>query len=245
MITRAARLLGGVALTGGLVYAGAFWARSQVCGPFPYRGDTRRRVVALTFDDGPNEPYTSQLLGVLAQRGVRATFFCVGRCVERYPDTARRIVAEGHVIGNHSYSHAFHRYLTQPRQRDEIDRAEAVIVDRTGVRPALYRPPWLCHFPWVLGSVRHRDLQVVSGLFAHPAEVFQPPAARMTAAAERLAAPGTMIIFHDGVEARGGRRDQSVAAVGPLIDRLRERGYGFATVDELLGVRPTLATPAA
>lgn len=228
--------LAGTLGAGLVVYATAFWARSQLFGRFPYKETVSEPVVALTFDDGPNEPYTSQLLDVLADRDVRATFFQVGRCVERFPATTRRVVSEGHVLGNHSFSHSFPRYLTQPTQQHEIDRAQEVLARCTGLRPALYRPPWLCHWPWVMSSLGDRGLQPVSGLFGHPAEVFQPAAPRMTESALRLAGPGTMIIFHDGVEARGGRRDQTVAAIGPLIDRLRERGYRFVTVDELLGV---------
>lgn len=213
-----------------------FRSTSQVCGPFPFRGLTQERVVALTFDDGPNEPYTSRLLDLLDERGVRATFFQVGRCAERFPSSTRRVVDTGHVLGNHSFSHAFNRYLREPRQRAEVDRAQEVFQRIAGVTPALYRPPWLCHPPWVLSTLRERRLQVVSGTFGHPLEVFQPPGQLMAAGADRVTAPGSMIIFHDGREARGGPRDQTVAAVGPLIDRLENRGYRFTTVDQLLGV---------
>jgi peptidoglycan/xylan/chitin deacetylase (PgdA/CDA1 family) len=226
----------GVTAVGTATYGTAFLPSSQVFGPFPYRGNTADTLVALTFDDGPNEPYTSRLLDVLDDRGVKATFFQVGRCAQRFPSSTRRVVESGHVLGNHSYSHSFTRYATEPRQQAEIRRTQEILQSIAGVTPALYRPPWLCHWPWVLRTVRTAGLQVVSGTFAHPLEVFQPPARTMTAAASRLARPGSILIFHDGRESRGGRRDQSVAAIGPLIDRLRDQGYGFATVDELLGV---------
>jgi peptidoglycan/xylan/chitin deacetylase (PgdA/CDA1 family) len=225
----------GTAVTLGLGWAG-FGSRSQVCGSFPYRGGAEKRLVALTFDDGPNEPHTSALLDTLADRGVRATFFQVGRCAERYPDVTRRVLAEGHILGNHSLSHSFGRYASQPRQRREIEQGQAVLHGVAGVAPALYRPPWLCHWPWVLRSIADAGLQVVSGTFGHLLEVLQPPAAWLTAGAARTVRPGTILILHDGREARGGDRAQTVAAVGPLIDRLRERGYGFTTVDRLLGV---------
>jgi peptidoglycan/xylan/chitin deacetylase (PgdA/CDA1 family) len=140
------------------------------------------------------------------------------------------------VLGNHSYSHSFTRYLKQPRQEVEIIRSQEVFYSITGVTPALYRPPWLCHWPWVMSTLRQHGLQVVSGTFAHPLEIFQPAATRLTDSAARLVRPGTILIFHDGREARGGPRDQSVAAVGPLIDRLADRGYRFTTVDKLLGM---------
>src|SRR5919107_399192 len=226
---KAAAIPGAMAAAG-LGYWSAFGQTSQAFGPFPYQAATTERLVALTFDDGPNEPYTSRLLDVLEDRGVVATFFAVGRCAERYPSTARRIVRSGHVLGNHSYRHQFTRYATEPGQRREIELAQQVLHRIAGVVPALYRPPWLCHWPWVLRGIRKAGLQVVSGRFAHPLEVVQPPARMMLARATRLARPGRILIFHDGFDARGGRRDQSVAAIGPLIDRLTGRGFRFVTV---------------
>ncbi|HET9648732.1 MAG TPA: polysaccharide deacetylase family protein [Microlunatus sp.] len=220
--------------------AGGYWAgfgaHSQQFGAFPYRGETELPLVALTFDDGPNEPYTSRLLDILGERSAPATFFQVGRCAERFPSATRRVVDEGHVLGNHSYHHSFTSYLRTPRQTQEIARAQIALNSIAGVTPALYRPPWLCHWPWVLSSVSTAGLHVVSGDFAHPLEIFQPPAVWMTRRAEGLAAPGAILIFHDGYESYGGRRDQSIAAIGPLIDSLRQRGFGFTTVDQLLGV---------
>jgi peptidoglycan-N-acetylglucosamine deacetylase len=226
----------GVSALGGAVYFTAFRPRSQIFGSFPYGAQTAERVLALSFDDGPNEPYTSRLLDTLDKYDVKATFFQVGRCAQRFPSSTRRVVQSGHVLGNHSYSHSFTSYLKQPRQEIEISLSQEVFYSITGLTPALYRPPWLCHWPWVLSSLRDHKLQVVSGTFAHPLEIIQPPAAKLTESAARATGPGTILIFHDGQEARGGPREQTVAAIGPLIDRLSDRGYRFTTVDELLGI---------
>jgi peptidoglycan/xylan/chitin deacetylase (PgdA/CDA1 family) len=220
----------------GLGYWTAYRPTSQTFGPFPYQAEVSEPLVALTFDDGPNEPYTSRLLDLLDERGVRATFFQVGRCAERYPSASRRVVESGHVLGNHSYSHQFSSYFREPSQRREIERSQQALAAVTGVVPALYRPPWLCHWPWVLASIHDHGLQVVSGLFGHPLELVQPPAMIMAASAAKITKPGSIVIFHDGFDARGGRRDQSVTAIGPLIDVLADRGFRFVTVDELLGV---------
>lgn len=219
----------------------AFSPRTQLFGSFPYCAETDERVVALTFDDGPNEPYTSQLLEVLDRRQVRATFFQVGRCAERFPSATRAVVAAGHVLGNHSYSHEFHRYASQPTQRAEIARAQETLTCIAGTAPALYRPPWLCHWPWVLRSAGEAGLQVVSGEFGSAFEVFQPAGERMARSATAITRPGSILIFHDGREGRGGRRDQTVAAIDPLIDSLQDKGYRFAGVDELLGVDAQLS----
>jgi peptidoglycan-N-acetylglucosamine deacetylase len=228
--------LAGAMAAAGFGYWAGFGPTSQVFGSFPYEAPSRERLVALTFDDGPNEPYTSRLLDVLEEREVPATFFAVGRCAERFPSTTRRLVEAGHVLGNHSYRHQLTRYVAEPSQRREIQRGQQALARVAGVIPALYRPPWLCHWPWVLRTVANGGLQVVSGRFAHPLEIFQPPASLMTARAAKKARPGRILIFHDGFDARGGRRDQSVAAIGPLIDTLTRRSYQFVTVDRLLGV---------
>jgi peptidoglycan/xylan/chitin deacetylase (PgdA/CDA1 family) len=224
----------------GTGYRAVFGARSQAFGDFPYRIATQDKIVALTFDDGPNEPYTSMLLDTLDDRAVPATFFQVGRCAERFPDTTRRVVQSGHVLANHSLDHSMSSYLRNPSQEHQIDAAQEVLHDIAGVWPALYRPPWLCHRPAVLQTIATRRLQVVSGTFCHPLEIVQPPARVLANGAVRRTRPGSILIFHDGREARGGPRHQSVAAVGLVIDRLRSQGYRFVTVDRLLSVQPYL-----
>ena len=224
-----------VAVTGGL-----YWLfmspYSQVFGRYPYRGDRTDRVVALTFDDGPNEPYTSQIAEYLAGRNIRATFFQVGRCVERHPDTTARLAAAGHVIGNHSYAHAFHAYLVPGRLSREIARTQRILRDRLGRTPALYRSPWLWRQPLLLRAVRRRALQPVSGEFCHPLEVFQPDGARIARRAIAKTRPGSILIFHDGFDGRGGNRAETVRAVRLTAEELLRSGYRFVTVDELLGV---------
>lgn len=213
-----------------------FGSRSQVFGAFPYGGADQVRRVALTFDDGPNEPWTSMILDTLAERGVPGTFFQVGRCAQRHPEVTRRVVEEGHVLGNHSLTHELGSYWRDPDQRAEVVLGRLALSEIAGVTPRLYRPPWLCHWPWVLRGIAGTGSQVVSGTFVHQLEVFQPPVERLVAGAVRAAAPGAMIIVHDGRESRGGFRGRSAAAVGPIIDALSRRGYSFTTVDRLLGV---------
>ena len=217
-------------------YRLGFGSRSQLFGSFPYAGSTDEQQVALTFDDGPNEPWTSQILDTLADRGVPGTFFQVGRCAQRYPEVTRRVVDDGHVLGNHSMTHELSGYLRDVDQRAEVVLGRTVLAEIAGVAPRLYRPPWLCHWPWVLRGIAGTDSQVVSGTFVHPFELIQPSVDRLVAGAVRATAPGAMIIVHDGRESRGGYRGRSAAAVGPIIDELRRRGCTFTTVDQLLGV---------
>ena len=210
--------------------------QSQVFGRYPYRAPRPERVVALTFDDGPNEPYTSQIADFLESRGIRGTFFQVGRCVERYPAATDRIAAGGHVIGNHSLTHRFTTYLRPGAFRREVDRTQEVLRERLGRTPALARTPWLWRQPALLRMLRQRRLEPVAGVFCHPLEVFHRDGAAMARRAIAQTRPGSILIFHDGFDGRVGDRTQTVKAVRLTVDGLIERGYRFVTVDELLGV---------
>lgn len=209
---------------------------SQLFGAYPFRIKTQEKVIALTFDDGPNEPYTSQIVEYLNSKHIKATFFQVGVCVERYPEVSKKIVSSGHVIGNHSLSHAFHNYFLSASLKNEITANQAILQKYTGKEPALFRSPWLWRQPWLLKTLRDYSLQPVSGVFCHAFEVFQPSAERIARRALSKAKPGAIIIFHDGVEGRGGDRQQTVEATKITVDELIRRGYTFLTVDQLLNV---------
>lgn len=229
-----------VLLAAGLAIA-VYWlcmsTYSQAFGDFPWRIKTDRKVIALTFDDGPNEPYTSQIVDFLHDRGVKATFFQVGICVKRYPETSKRILREGHIIGNHSLSHAFHNYLTHPGFEDEVTLTQTILKDCIGKTPALFRSPWLWRQPFLLRTLRKHHLQPVSGEFCHPLEVFQINGATIAKSALKKAKPGSIIIFHDGFDGRGGNRAETVKAAKIVVDTLLQEGYEFVTVDKLLSVR--------
>ena len=209
---------------------------SQSFGDYPYRAVTNELVVALTFDDGPNEPYTSQIVDYLTSKNIRATFFQVGACVEKFPSVSRNIAESNHVIANHSTSHKFYKYFTQPSFAKEIAQNQIIIQERTGKTPALYRSPWLMRHPWLFRTVRKKGLQPVAGIFCHPLEPWQPSAARIAKSAIRKTKPGVILIFHDGREGRGGDRTQTVEAVKITVEALLDKGYRFVTVDELLGI---------
>ena len=225
----------GVAVAAGAATYGVFLApQSQVFGRYPYRGPGSDRVVALTLDDGPNEPYTSQIADYLDSRGVRATFFQVGRCVERHPGTTARVAAAGHVVGNHSLTHRFTTYFRPGAFQREVDRTQDLLRERLGRTPALVRSPWLWRQPMLLGMLRRQRLEPVAGVFCHPLEVFHRDGATMARRAVAKTKPGTILIFHDGFDGRGGDRSQTVEAVRLTVDGLLAKGFRFVTVDELL-----------
>lgn len=223
-----------------LILTALYWLfmspSSQLFGNYPSRLKTDERIVALTFDDGPNQPYTSQIASYLTSKNIRATFFQVGACVEKFPSVSRNIAESNHVIANHSTSHKFHKYFTQPSFTKEIAQNQIIIQERTGKTPALYRSPWLMRHPWLFSTVKKNGLQPVAGIFCHPLEPWQPSAARIAKSAIRKTKPGVILIFHDGREGRVGDRSQTVEAVKMTVEALLNKGYTFVTVDELLGI---------
>lgn len=227
-----------IILVTGLLYWLFMSSFSQVFGRVPYKVSTDDRVIALTFDDGPNEPYTSQILEYLDGEGIKATFFQVGACVERYPEISKKMMDAGHVIGNHSLSHLFRNYFTSLSFEHEIFANQDTLKQHLGRTPALFRSPWLFRHPLLLKTLRSQGLQPVSGVFCHALEVFQPDARRIAKRAIAKAKPGGILIFHDGIEGRGGDRQQTVNAVKLTVAELKKRGYSFVTVDSLLGVHP-------
>jgi peptidoglycan/xylan/chitin deacetylase (PgdA/CDA1 family) len=226
--------------------AASYWTlmspHSQLLGTFPHRAGVPEKVVALSFDDGPHEPYTSQIADFLNERGIKATFFQVGKCVQRHPEVTTRLASDGHVIGNHSYSHTFGRCWAPQTLAEEITDCQQVFEQTLGRLPRLYRPPWLLRTPALFPILRERSLQPVSGTFCHPLEVFQPSPERIARRALAAVRPGGIVIFHDGYDAKGANRSSTVAAVKIVVEQLSHAGYRFTTIDQLLGV-PAYSRP--
>jgi peptidoglycan/xylan/chitin deacetylase (PgdA/CDA1 family) len=195
-----------------------------------------QKVVALTFDDGPNEPFTSQIADIIESHGGKATFFVVGKNAERYPGVVKNMQIRGHQIGAHSYRHAFHRYCIDPLYSDEITQTKRVLANEK-VETDLYRFPWLFRTPWLLGSIaKHGYRTPISGLFSHPFEPFQINAKYIVKRTLRIVRPGSIIIFHDGFNAKAAPRFQTVEAVRQITEALAKQGYRFVTIDELFAL---------
>ncbi|MHB8904197.1 MAG: polysaccharide deacetylase family protein [Patescibacteria group bacterium] len=221
----------------GLTYYFTIWFKPSLFGYFPDSIKTEQKIIALSFDDGPNPPYTDRLLEILQQHNVHATFFMPAYNIEKFPDLARRILNEGHVIGNHSYAHKFSNNYKTLTFEKEITRAQKIIRDVTGKSSALYRPPWLFKQPFLLKNLRAHGLTPVSGFFGSNWEIWHAPAERIASDALKVVKPGRILIFHDGFDTKGGARAGSVEAINLIVLELKKQGYEFLTVDELLGIK--------
>lgn len=242
---RGAAWAGALALFAGVVYESLSpW--SSAFGTTHWHGAADRRVVALTFDDGPNGATTSKVLDTLRAERVHATFFLVGENVRRDPGTAARIAREGHVVGNHSDTHPMGFALLPTAEiRAEVDRAERSIAVATGEAPRYFRPPQGIRSPW-LSDVLAADSLVDVTWDDAPGDWHPKTADSLVKETLARAHPGAIILLHDGLEnAAGISRNPTVEALPRIIDDLRARGYAFVTVADLLRDEPALATPGA
>ncbi len=188
---------------------------------------TGRKVVALTFDDGPHPRTTPALLRILAAKNAPATFFLLGENVVRYPNLAGAIAAAGQELASHGYSHRFPNKLPPPEMLADLERAEAAIA-AVGERPTLYRPPGGGYNDTMVEALARRGYTTV--LWSVDPRDWEGRGAAQTAVhVVSRAAPGAIVLLHEGECAAN-----TPEAVGMIVDRLRAEGYEFVTVGELL-----------
>ena len=194
--------------------------------------NTDQRVVALTFDDGPSPPYTGQLLDVLAKHNVKATFFLIGNRVEKHPEIARRVIAEGHQVGNHTYSHPLLGFLPPSYVQRQIERTDELLRQVGVTGEIVFRAPMLTRFlpvAWVLakGDRTHVSCDVWSWDWTT-----QNPD-KITKTVLRKVKPGSIIVLHDGIAGnKDENRSGTVKATDRIITALKQEGYRFVRMSE-------------
>lgn len=199
------------------------------------------RKLAITFDDGPDPRWTPKILDVLKEKHVPATFFVIGLDASQWPQILKREYAEGHSIGNHTYTHPAFEEISPTQLRWELNLTQRLIGSTLGVKSILFRPPYgIDHQPEFAEEVAQLPLAqdmgyLIVGQKIDPHDWRQPygkqvPAQEIVDGVLRQATSGNIILFHDG----GGDRSQTVAALPQIIDQLRERGYDFVSVPELI-----------
>ena len=193
------------------------------------------KQLALTYDDGPNDPHTLRLLEVLARHNVHATFFLIGRYVRQRPDIVRQVVAAGHIVGNHTFTHPFLALKSAFDIRKEITDCRAAIQDAIGEHSNLFRPPFGNRRPAVLHIARELGLEpIMWNVTGYDWNA--PPAAAIEKKVESQTHGGNVILLHDGGHKQmGADRSQTVQATDHLIARYKSEGYEFVTIPRMIG----------
>ncbi len=214
-------------------YYATYAVRSQWLGPTAWRGRTDTSSVALTFDDGPSAD-TELVLNVLRQYTVPATFFMLGRQVERHPNIARRVAAEGHEIGNHSYSHRIYLYRGGLVTQREMQAAQEAIIKTTGVRPRFSRPPCGVRTPAYFSVARQMNLRTVQWTVAGM-DWKNLRATQIAREVLKNVRAGSIILLHDGDSTSRRDRMETVLALPLIVARLKGRGLKIVPLSELVG----------
>jgi peptidoglycan/xylan/chitin deacetylase (PgdA/CDA1 family) len=222
-------------VAGACVHHATYAVRSQWLGPTIWRGPVNSGSVALTFDDGPSDD-TERILDKLAAADVRAAFFMIGRLVERHPRIARRVVAEGHEVGNHSYSHPIYLYRSARETERQLERTQEVIAAATGVRPRWSRPPCGVRTRAYFRASRALGLRTVQWTVA--GYDWKPrPAQEIAQDVVRGLSAGSIVLLHDGDSQERRDRRETVAAVPRIIAGARARGLAICPLARLLDPR--------
>ena len=190
--------------------------------------------IAMTFDDGPNEKLTPELLDLLAQRHIKATFFVIGKNAEDHPEILQRAVREGHEIGNHSWSHPIFAKMRDESVRRELQKTEDAIRAAIGIKPTLMRPPY--------GSITTRQKQWIHTEFGYriilwdvdPLDWKRPGPAVVTSRIVRATRSGSIVLSHD-------IHPGTIKAMPATFDQLLAKGFKFVTVSELISMGKPMA----
>jgi len=232
-----AEIAGGVALAGLATWAGfeSMWPTMHAYGRSFVGLPPGTRKLALTYDDGPNDPDTLRLLEILAKHEVKATFFVLGRFVEQKPQIVRALAKAGHVVGNHSWDHPRLIFASGAELRSQVQRTQAVVFDACGATPTLFRPPYGGRRPGTLQAVRKLGLEPV--MWNVTCYDWKATAAdKVLAHAQRQIRGGDVILMHDGDQVRmGADRRHTIEATDLLIAHYKAEGYEFVTVPEMMG----------
>jgi peptidoglycan/xylan/chitin deacetylase (PgdA/CDA1 family) len=200
------------------------------------RGIRGSKQIALTYDDGPNDPHTLNLLDLLAKHNVRATFFMIGRYVQQRPDIARAVTQAGHVIGNHTFTHPRLIFESAARTRTQLLDCQQALEEAIGKHSNLFRPPFGGRRPATLRVAR--DLGLLTVMWNVPSYDWRvSPAAAIEQKVASQIGGGDIVLLHDGdYRAMGADRAQTIIATENLIRRYKDQGYEIVTIEQMLPI---------
>jgi peptidoglycan-N-acetylglucosamine deacetylase len=210
------------------------WYGKTFTGIRPGSKELRSQQLALTYDDGPNDPHTFRLLEVLAKHNVKATFFLIGRYVEQRPDIVREVVSAGHIVGNHTFSHPNLIFASARQTRSQLHECQQALTQAIGQHSPLFRPPFGGRRPGTLRIAR--SLGLVPVMWTISGEDWKGHAAdEIKHRIHRQIRGGDVILLHDGSHTGlGADRSQTILATDLLIAEAKSEGFEFVTIPEMM-----------
>lgn len=215
-----------------LLLIGALTPSHAICQT---KASLKDKVVALTFDDGPYKKSTEKILKILQENGAKATFFEMGGNVKLEPEILKKTFAAGHEIGNHTYSHPFITKISSQKFKNELLKTDAIIYNTIQVHPILFRPPFGMSSPTTNRIVNELGFKKITWDYMaddYQATKFSPET--FTAEIIKHVKPGSIIVMHES----GGYHQITLKSLPAILADLKQRGYKFVTVSELLNINP-------
>ncbi len=194
-----------------------------------HKSGNSEKKISLTFDDGPHPEFTPQVLNILRENKIQATFFCIGQNAEKYPELIKRIIEEGHNVGNHSFTHSrFIDFKTSEGWKKEIEDTDRVISNLTGRKPGLFRSPYGVTTPHLAKAVRKTRHKVI-GWTVRPYDTVEQPAEKIIQKLNSKTKEGNIILLHD-------THSRIVPVLKEIIPYFKSKNYTFVTVTQLLNI---------
>lgn len=197
------------------------------------KGNEDEKIIALTFDDGPDEVFTPQVLDILKKNDVKATFFLVGENLKQNKEIVKRQFEEGHEIGNHTYTHINVAKSGYDKVYEEITKTQEEIKEITGVEPKLFRPPYRAMSRNMCDIVKNKNMNIILWSNLDPRDWSNPGVYSIVNTIESKVGNGNIILLHDYNNLRNSK-SQTIQALESVIPYLKEQGYKFVTISELI-----------
>ncbi len=196
------------------------------------KGNANEKLIALTFDDGPDEDFSPQILDILDKYNAKATFFVVGQKVGWHPEIVKRAYESGHEIGNHTFSHINVGKRSEYEILSEIDKTQKAVKDVIGKEPVLFRPPYRAISRSMFEIIKSKNMKVVLWSDLDPRDWSNPGTYNIVKIIEEKADSGSIVLLHDYNTVRN-KKSQTIQALEKIIPEMQKRGYKFVTVSEI------------
>lgn len=214
-----------------IVFLGCYYVGSNFFIKIVCKADTDKKEIAISFDDGPAENYTKKILTILNAENVKATFFCIGNRIAGNEAALKRICADGHIIGNHSYSHHFwFDMYSAKKMQEDLKQMDAEMERVTGLKPKLFRPPYGVTNPNLAKAIKNGGYTPV-GWSVRSMDTVIKDGKKLLAKINEGIKPGAVFLFHDTSKT-------TLDVLPEFLQEVKKRGYNIIPLDKLLALQP-------